>query len=1670
MQITNCGRGVHKREIKGIDRFKKDLPPQWYGFTNLDVVLGAGKSREVDLIVVADHRIFLVDIKDWHGRIEARDGRWFQNGVDRDSSPVAKINDIVRDVWKLLTDTLKKHPSTKGAPVPNVQGLVVLTGSADRSGIEGSERAKVLTADEFIALVSNPQKQRETFGNVAREIVDRPLTEAFWKERLSRFFGANPTTFRPGSRRFQRYLADDTAKFRHPEDIYREYDAKEEGNQNNLGTLRLWDFTKCSDGRFQTEEGRLEIAGREQQVYHWLRDRDEEIERTLLTPKLDDSERGPQYWEIYDRRRRMQRLSDFAASEGQHLSPSERMELARQMLAAVAGLHRQDAAHLDLGQHSIWLEAPTTVKLSHLLAARYPDVKSLGATRFQFLASVHLPEDVLGEDRGPKRRDVFLLGVAIHTLVFGAPPAGSPPDWDPAADTERKFLELHDWFAEALDSDPGLRFEDATAALEAFNKATVVRPSPDEVIAGLERFRGQIRSQLQLATAFPVVELIHQSDSRDVWRSQIGGEAAIVKLWRQGAWGDLRKEGASILSFLQRAAELKADRPSGLPVIKEILWLGDAIVVAQAWIEGEPLTSLPPERTLELQTFDAASAFVLRLIAIVDGLHQRGIAHGDLQPGNIIVTPDGDPFLIDVLDFSPAADGDRVTGAYAPPSGGRLERDRFALTRIAEEIFAKAELSEQARTRIGAAIIECRERPPLLATLSPLWEAIEQAQIDAKSEQAKAADKPRITISINGSATGPIEQDEGHLFARVRKRPDRDLILLNVRGAREEIEFRIDGTGAIVSAWRRPLDQRFITRIMRYEICKLPFEIVVAPGSFSDLAEAQGLLDIAEIRAEIDALQTPTAPEIRQTAEDETADQVPTDDLADDSLAEEIASHPSVLAPIDVPALWRSLIDVEKELTTEGVAKADSYFDRKTGRHRVAIDLEKGVFDYSRGDSVGVERQDKRGLWRRIGELDLQISRPDFLAIDTSNSATPFHARLVEAGHRLRLLSHFEVESLRRRTSAVDRILAGNGRSQDLLSVFDPRIDTSPAAIDHAIDPDTLGNYGLNQDQVKAFELIAKTRPVGVLQGPPGTGKTRFIAALAHYAITNGLARNVLLASQSHEAVNTAAESVLSLFKRTGGSPSLLRVAMNEELLSQPLRPYYAARVEQSYKDRFRAAFPERIAQVGRAMGVDDKVVGDVVLLETTIRTIVAKLVDLSLMPERDEQRIAGLLETLKRHLEPLGIGEYLSRDDTEDPSTLFDDLAEEFLGVNMRGHGVTPDKFERLRAIASVGRDFVGSISRAQRSFETFLAGTRQIVAGTCVGLGRTSLGLTQTAFDLVIIDEAARCTASELLVPLQSARWAVLVGDQAQLEPHHEPDVVAEVALRTGIAKREIKRSDFERVFSTGYGRKASFSLRTQYRMLPPIGQLVSESFYPTLKLNPGRTTPEVEPSLLPADLDKVLTWVETDGLGSAGHEQRKENSSRINVAEADAIIALIDGWHAHEPFVKWLTTQEKHPAGIGIICMYAEQRNLIEKRLRQSSLGYLLERHVKVGTVDSYQGKENPIIVLSLVRNNDHGILESGVRKIQEGFLSTPNRINVAVSRAMDRLVIVGARRRWRKESPVGLMATGFSKQLELGEAKIVEAGDLLNRFADEGGKAAKRSKTANRIQGGASGAKH
>jgi hypothetical protein len=129
---------------------------------------------------------------------------------------------------------------------------------------------------------------------------------------------------------------------------------------------------------------------------------------------------------------------------------------------------------------------------------------------------------------------------------------GNPPDWNASVDVDRAFEPLHHWFENALETDPARRFPDAVAALEAFNAATASRPTPKEVIEGLERFRGSIRSQRQLFGTYPAVEEIAATDIAEIWRSKQDDSPVKVKMWKRQAWADESREGPRILDFLNR--------------------------------------------------------------------------------------------------------------------------------------------------------------------------------------------------------------------------------------------------------------------------------------------------------------------------------------------------------------------------------------------------------------------------------------------------------------------------------------------------------------------------------------------------------------------------------------------------------------------------------------------------------------------------------------------------------------------------------------------------------------------------------------------------------------------------------------------------------------------------------------------------------------------------------------------------------------------------------------------------------------------------------------------------------------------------------------------------------------------------------------------------------------
>ncbi len=1654
MQIINCGKGVHKREVRGVERLR-DLPASWYAFTNLDLATGAGQSREIDVVIIADDRIFVVDLKDWNGRIESEAGNWKHNGRVTGSSPVQKCGQNARDIYILLDGQLKKHAKGSRPLTPRIHGLVVITGNADISGVAATEVQSVFHIDAFIRSVSTPGHRVSTFKPVPPDFVAAPLTGSEWKGRLSSFFNARTGPLRPGRRRYGNFVASsDDATFNHAQGIFSEYEAEDENASKTLGMLRVWDFSKA-DGRFQTEEGRTEIAGREQAVISFLRDRGERFESSILEQKAYDPDRSVGYWEVFDRRRRLKRLSDFVATESAHLSRDGRYELVRQTAARLADMHAVDVAHLDLGAHSVWLEAPSTVRLSHLMTARFPQIRTLGEARFSFLSALKVPEDVLGGGNDPKRKDVFLLGAIAHQLVFAKPPTPSEGaeelvEWSAAVDPDLTHADLHGWFERALSLEPSNRFADAAVALRAFNEATATRPTSLEVAAGLEGFRTEIRTQRQLFSSYPDSVSVKEGDRLDAWISEAGAERVFVKLWKRPAWGDQEREAPRILDFLERANELVRSPPSGCARLLRACWLGDAFCVVQELVDGRDLASSLEQEPSGWAEPQAAVRFLLRLAETVVDLHARGLAHGDLKPENVIVTGEEPcPMLVDLIDFSSTADGELVTTAYAPPAGGKMERDRYAVGKIAEEVLARVEMDGSSASDVLTAINFCREQEPANATLLPLVEAFERALAPPAADEIL-----RMSVSIRDAAVGELLPDEGQFFLR----RSHDGITFFLRGAVEEIEVWLDREGRPWKARRQMVDQGRIGRFARFEFMSVSASLTVVDSSCTELTGLAPLLahpDFAagwqgaqisqEVDGEPDDADAPTAETTGDAAEDLLAEQVQ---------AETLRQTVSRLPAIDLPLLWRRLIDVEGELTTEGNTEGPSSFNRELRRHVVPFELARGTFDFNRSDTVGVERLDRKGQWRRVGELDIARSRPDRIFVDAADYFGKGQRELIQPDERLRFISHFGVQSLKRRESAISRILSRQSRTADLIDYFDPRISTAPLKAGHSARNSDLTLYELNPDQKEALLSLIEVRPLGLVQGPPGTGKTKFIAALAHYALSNGLARNVLLASQSHEAVNNAAEAVVKLFSAGEDHPSILRVG-NEGVVSERLMPFHTEKVETLFKDRFAAEIAHRLRIAGKVLGLPEDLVEAVTLVETAIQPVLTRMDELS-NQEGEVDRLVGLRATFEGQVGRIG----LSPDEIDgwpDGPIDINEVVSTLLERTWGGVRIAADRVGRLRAVARLGRDFVTSVSTAQRGFETFLAGTRQIVAGTCVGLGRPSLGLTTTPFDLVIVDEAARCTASELSVPMQAGRWVVLVGDQAQLEPLHDPEVVQRVSSETAIPRREILRSDFERAFSTGYGRACGRTLLTQYRMLPPIGRVVSKTFYGG-RLEHGRTVPEIEPEVLPDTLAKALTWISTDDQGERAFEKREQAGTSLqNHAEVDVILALLRKWHEHEAFRDWVLSQTKHEQAIGVICMYAAQRDLLRRRLQDPTVSEAFRRQIKVDTVDSYQGKENPVVVVSMVRNNADGPQHRGAGTIREGFLARENRVNVAASRAMDRLVVVGAKGRWSPLGAMARLAEAFDAEVEGGEAEILLSGSVIERKRERADRTAGRGQT-------------
>jgi hypothetical protein len=282
---------------------------------------------------------------------------------------------------------------------------------------------------------------------------------------------------------------------------------------------------------------------------------------------------------------------------------------------------------------------------------------------------------------------------------------------------------------------------------------------------------------------------------------------------------------------------------------------------------------------------------------------------------------------------------------------------------------------------------------------------------------------------------------------------------------------------------------------------------------------------------------------------------------------------------------------------------------------------------------------------------------------------------------------------------------------------------------------------------------------------------------------------------------------------------------------------------------------------------------------------------------------------------------------------------------------------------------------------------------------------------YEYVIIDEAARVSPRDLMIPMSQGKKIILVGDHRQL-PHI---IDEEVAKRMEEGEEDtdesqwLKKSMFQYLFSERLkaleekdGIQRRVTLDKQFRMHPELGKFVSRNFYERFDRNEmfeSGLQAEAFAHHLPGTDNKPAMWLDVPGVAGAG---KRSGTSWTRQAEADAITRQLR---------EWVESPEGGDLSYGVIAFYKAQADLIRRQLRKQ-LGPMADddRKIRVGTVDSFQGMEFDVVFLSVVRTLPQNWgLGDQERAIQArrlfGHLCLYNRLNVSMSRQKKLLVVAG-----------------------------------------------------------------
>jgi len=295
----------------------------------------------------------------------------------------------------------------------------------------------------------------------------------------------------------------------------------------------------------------------------------------------------------------------------------------------------------------------------------------------------------------------------------------------------------------------------------------------------------------------------------------------------------------------------------------------------------------------------------------------------------------------------------------------------------------------------------------------------------------------------------------------------------------------------------------------------------------------------------------------------------------------------------------------------------------------------------------------------------------------------------------------------------------------------------------------------------------------------------------------------------------------------------------------------------------------------------------------------------------------------------------------------------------------------EQRKALFNEAYKIMKEVGNIENYVTDDLISKAQVITATLVGANHYTV--RGRKYHTVVIDEAGQALEPACWIPLLKAKKVVFAGDHCQLSPTIKSTVAARAGLSTTLLEKCVALHP-----------EAVVLLEEQYRMHEQIMGYSSKVFYQD-KLQAHESV--ARHLLFPGDIP--LAFIDTAGCG---FEEKNEGTSSTNPEEAVFLLKHLT--QVVEQFM--LQAEEAEFPSIGIISPYKQQVYLLKELLLSSPELQVYADKINVNTIDSFQGQERDMIYISLTRSNAEGTI---------GFLADTRRMNVAMTRARKKLVVIG-----------------------------------------------------------------